>query len=97
MFNPSAFTLFLATLGLAPAGIKPDPPFMRDSATPLQANLATSFASSNNSVSASGLTPCIVTPYVSIPPGAPKFAPFDRKAATVYRYRQQQSVNLGSW
>ncbi len=32
------------------------------------------------------------------PPLAPQtFSPFDQAKATVYRYRQQQSVNLGSW
>ncbi|KAI0692384.1 glycoside hydrolase [Cytidiella melzeri] len=41
--------------------------------------------------------PCAWRPYNPPPLGPQYFAPFDRDKATVYRYRQQQSVNLGSW
>ena len=42
-------------------------------------------------------TACSVQPYFSQDDGIPSFAPFDPAKATVFRYRQQQSVNLGSW
>ena len=38
-----------------------------------------------------------VPPYDAPPLGDQAFPPFDPAKATVYRYRQQQSVNLGSW
>lgn len=38
-----------------------------------------------------------VPPYDAPPPEDQAFPPFDPAKATVYRYRQQQSVNLGSW
>ncbi|KAH9901105.1 glycoside hydrolase [Cubamyces lactineus] len=54
-----------------------------------------SFTAASQSSTASAS--CTVYPY-----GAPDldeqvFPPFDQAKATVYRYRQQQSVNLGSW
>ncbi|KAF5344234.1 hypothetical protein D9756_001981 [Leucocoprinus leucothites] len=39
---------------------------------------------------------CIVDPY-NAPVQAPAFLPFDQTEANVFRYRQQQGVNLGSW
>ncbi|KAI0372834.1 glycoside hydrolase [Pilatotrama ljubarskyi] len=40
---------------------------------------------------------CTVQPYDAPDLGAPSFPPYDSAKANVYRYRQQQSVNLGSW
>lgn len=40
---------------------------------------------------------CIVQPYDPPPILSQTFPPFDQAKATIYRYRQQQSVNLGSW
>jgi|SRR5882762_2136199 len=40
---------------------------------------------------------CQVDPYNPPSIGDQTFAPFDQTQATVFRYRQQQSVNLGSW
>ncbi|KAI0673044.1 glycoside hydrolase [Trametes maxima] len=40
---------------------------------------------------------CNPQPYEPPDLGDPTFPPFDQAKATVYRYRQQQSVNLGSW
>lgn len=40
---------------------------------------------------------CNVEPYDALPLGDQTFPPFDQTKANVYRYRQQQSVNLGSW
>jgi hypothetical protein len=45
---------------------------------------------------ASASDPCHVDPY-SVPVDDLTFAPFDSIQANIYRYRQQQSVNLGSW
>ncbi|KXN92012.1 Glucan 1,3-beta-glucosidase 3 [Leucoagaricus sp. SymC.cos] len=39
---------------------------------------------------------CHVDPY-NVPVQAPSFPPFDQTEANVFRYRQQQGVNLGSW
>lgn len=41
--------------------------------------------------------PCAWEPYDLPPLGPQSFLPFDKDKANVYRYRQQQSVNLGSW
>ncbi|TDL27386.1 glycoside hydrolase [Rickenella mellea] len=40
---------------------------------------------------------CEVDPYDPPPVVAQSFPPFDQAKANIYRYRQQQSVNLGSW
>ena len=39
---------------------------------------------------------CYVEPY-NAPPIDQDFPPFDPSLASIYRYRQQQGVNLGSW
>jgi hypothetical protein len=40
---------------------------------------------------------CIPEPYSAPPITDQEFPPFDSAKATIFRYRQQQSVNLGSW
>lgn len=40
---------------------------------------------------------CSVDPYTSPFPLDEASPPFDQAMANIYRYRQQQSVNLGSW
>lgn len=40
---------------------------------------------------------CVVKPYEHLHIPTQQFAPYDPTAALVYRYRQQVSVNLGSW
>lgn len=40
---------------------------------------------------------CYVEPYDPPPVLSQTFPPFDQAKANVFRYRQQQSVNLGSW
>lgn len=40
---------------------------------------------------------CNVEPYTAPPLTYQTFSEFDEGMANVYRYRQQQSVNLGSW
>lgn len=42
-------------------------------------------------------TQCAVAPYDPPPLASESFWPFDSITATAYRYRRQQSVNLGSW
>lgn len=42
-------------------------------------------------------TSCYVAPYDVPTIGDQVFSPFDETRANVFRYRQQQSVNLGSW
>ncbi|EIW60057.1 glycoside hydrolase [Trametes versicolor FP-101664 SS1] len=42
-------------------------------------------------------TACDAPDYDARDWGEQRFAPFDQAKANVYRYRQQQSVNLGSW
>lgn len=42
-------------------------------------------------------TPCQFNPYNAPVVEYQTFKPFDRTKANVFRYRQQQSVNLGSW
>ncbi|OCF42240.1 hypothetical protein I317_03975 [Kwoniella heveanensis CBS 569] len=48
-------------------------------------------------VSSSSADSCAVTPYSPAPVTLEPFAPYDASKALIYRYRQQQSVNLGSW
>ncbi|KAL5533128.1 EXG3_2 [Sanghuangporus sanghuang] len=40
---------------------------------------------------------CLVQPYDPPPVLSQTFPPFDQAKATIFRYRQQQAVNLGSW
>ena len=40
---------------------------------------------------------CYVEPYNAPQITQQNFPPFDSESAYIYRYRQQQSVNLGSW
>ena len=40
---------------------------------------------------------CVPEPYSAPPITDQEFPPFDSAKATIFRYRQQQSVNLGSW
>ena len=40
---------------------------------------------------------CSVQPYEGPDLSTLAFAPLEQSKATVFRYRQQQSVNLGSW
>jgi hypothetical protein len=40
---------------------------------------------------------CIIPPYNVSVPSTNNFDPFDPVQATIYRYREQKSVNLGAW
>ena len=69
-------------------------------------NISSSIASHNNSHTLSSHSAasiqrreytCSDAQYNSPDVGYQKFSPYDQTKATVFRYRQQQSVNLGSW
>ncbi|KAI0319374.1 glycoside hydrolase superfamily [Amylostereum chailletii] len=60
---------------------------------PGQANTASQTAWSDDA----GAESCPVEPYSTPNTFVQAFPPFDQRASTVYRYRQQQAVNLGSW
>ena len=84
MFNFANFTTLLASLSLAPAFERPD--FVAAGPRDAQHFIQTA---SNDA--------CTVESYPCIPVAHPVFEPFDTKIADIYRYRKQQSVNLGSW
>ena len=48
-------------------------------------------------LAAEGGDPCHVQPYDPPPVLSQTFPAFDSSRANIFRYRQQQSVNLGSW
>lgn len=84
MFSAANFTTLLASLSLAPALERP------------AANVAGPL-STQSFLQTSSSDACAVDSYTPPPPVCPEFAPFDNKIASIYRYRKQQSVNLGSW
>lgn len=84
MFSVANFTTLLASLSLAPALERPD-------------SGVTGSPSPQSFIQTGSINACSVDPYPSISPAPPEFAPFDSKLASIYRYRQQQAVNLGSW
>ena len=61
-------------------------------------NVASSVNSSSTQATYSVTDPrCVVDPYEVPPPTQFTFPPYRKADADVYRYRQQQSVNLGGW
>ena len=69
-----------------------------DNSTVTDSSMSNATVSAADTSDASSTPSCAVTPYD--PPTnllLEPFAPYDAKQALVYRYRQQQSVNLGSW
>ncbi|KAI0341792.1 glycoside hydrolase [Trametopsis cervina] len=107
------FTALLHALSLTQGFIKPAPLLgslpvdskaLAGILSPI--NLATNNANAASGVSRplprdilqdEGQDPCAYPPYPSTPLALQPFPPFDQAKANVYRYRQQQSVNLGSW
>jgi glucan 1,3-beta-glucosidase len=62
------------------------------------ADNSTTFDSASASAADQGGDPCAMSPYSPPQPVyLESFAPYDANQALIYRYRQQQSVNLGSW
>jgi hypothetical protein len=100
VYNPAAFTALLKALQLTQDLSKPVPGPSSSSvnnSTPL-AIVSTSLPAGHallDGRSAQGGS-CYVKPYIT-PSITETLAPFDQDMATVMRYRQQQSVNLGSW
>ncbi|KAH9857066.1 glycoside hydrolase [Lenzites betulinus] len=102
------FTSILHSLGLMQGTFKPTPSTLQRShshsqtkvTSPGSSNLGSNFQSQGTgSLSATANNPaeCSAQPYDALDLGEQLFAPFDQAKANVYRYRQQQSVNLGSW
>lgn len=59
-----------------------------NAATPMKSPQPMNLVASNS---------CYVEPYDPAPILSQTFPPFDQAKANVFRYRQQQSVNMGSW
>ena len=107
--NFATFTALLKALQLTPGFSKPAPgssysfvnhstPLLVEPASTPPAIVSTSLPVGHtllDSRSAQGGS-CYVQPYVASSI-AVVFPPFDRDQATIMRYRQQQSVNMGSW
>ena len=70
-----------------------DEPTMSAFDTPDNSTLSAEDTADNSTTSACSVTP--YTPATSLV--LESFAPYDPQQALIYRYRQQQSVNLGSW
>ena len=97
------FSALLQSLNLTTGSFKPTP------APPLLSALGTgsSFDSfgifGNTSIASSDplgfnvQDNCSPEPYSAPPITDQEFPPFDSAKAAIFRYRQQQSVNLGSW
>ncbi|TFK54965.1 cytoplasm protein [Heliocybe sulcata] len=85
LFSQPTFTSLLQSLGLAQGLFKPFPDEVESPAA---------LASLSSNTVESGA--CQVEPYAAANI-TDSFAPFDPVKSTIYRYRQQQSVNLGSW
>ncbi|KIK91947.1 glycoside hydrolase family 5 protein [Paxillus rubicundulus Ve08.2h10] len=96
------FTSLLQALGLVQGSYKPAPNLpLTGNGTIAYIPFHDLFGTSNNTDatfdgSASGGN-CTVVPYDAPPITDQDFAPFESTIATIYRYRRQQSVNLGSW
>jgi hypothetical protein len=90
----SDFTTIMTSLLLAPALTKPTPP----AGLSMPAGLSTN-PQAHLPIEQSDSKPanCAVDPYFPPPISDQQFPPFDQDLAVVYRYRQQQGVNLGSW
>lgn len=110
VLTAAGFTSLLHSLGLMQGTFKPTPASFSygqshaqnkvASTSPAASNLGSNFQSpptGNISATESHSVVCNVQPYDAPELGEQAFAPFDQAKANVYRYRQQQSVNLGSW
>ncbi|KAF9453631.1 glycoside hydrolase family 5 protein [Macrolepiota fuliginosa MF-IS2] len=89
MYNLSAV---LAVLQLSQSLVNPSPGALNDADSPYKA-VGQSVVKAALKGHAEG---CHVEPY-NVLVENPAFPPFDQTKANVYRYRQQQGVNLGSW
>ena len=99
--SAGTFTTLLQTLRLTQGVYKPGQPGPLTHSRTLAGNLSSPYSpytpvdnSEGQDASASSCSP---VPYDPPSQGEVAFPPFDEAKAVVYRYRQQQSVNLGSW
>ncbi|THG97588.1 hypothetical protein EW026_g4424 [Hermanssonia centrifuga] len=92
-------TALLQSLGLTQGLFKPIPGLSAQGqvASGNPHSLAVPIRVSSGDSAQTDNDPCYREPYYPAPLGEQTFPPFDQAKANVYRYRQQQSVNLGSW
>jgi hypothetical protein len=97
--------------GVIPSALKQTPGTISGLGLPIALYDLEDFHSSSPSVSKSETTAgptnfavqsasdpaCTVLPYKVVDQQPDTFKQYDKMRATIYRYRQQQSVNLGSW
>lgn len=104
------FTALIKSLGLVPGLFKPSHGLSTDAISNNYSAYANLNAELHKPISATGpyadvndpyrydtTASCDPEPYYPAPVTDQEFPPFDSAKATIYRYRQQQSVNLGSW
>jgi glucan 1,3-beta-glucosidase len=104
VYSSAAFTALLKTLQLTQGLFKPVPgATVNNSTLDEPASTPIAIVSASLPVGHTLLdgrspqdSPCYVEPYTT-PLTTETVAPFDQDMATIMRYRQQQSVNLGSW
>lgn len=89
MYN---LTAVLAALRLSQSLVNPSPGAMNE----IKSDFRFLEHSAVKGASKGHIQNCAVDPY-DVPVQAPAFPPFDQTEANVFRYRQQQGVNLGSW
>ncbi|KAG5728300.1 putative dolichyl-phosphate-mannose--glycolipid alpha-mannosyltransferase [Termitomyces sp. T112] len=106
VFNVASFSALLHALGLTQGSYKPAPTFSVSNSSQFASYHTVNsppgaqvFFESSKKVSPSPEShdECYVEPYHAPPIEEQDFLPFDNEKATMYRYRKQQSVNLGSW
>lgn len=105
--SPVAFTVLLKALQFTQGHFKPVPGMSSANKIPpvLNGPVPTPLVSVSTSLPVGHTLldsrsaqddPCYVEPYTTLLT-TETLASFDQDLATVFRYRQQQSVNLGSW
>jgi glucan 1,3-beta-glucosidase len=88
---PGANGTAVAAPGANATAVQPGSAFINQAVVALQE------ASKTHGKSAKPSGSCDVQPYDAPPISDQTFPPFDQTTANVFRYRQQQSVNMGSW
>lgn len=94
--GPQDFSKTLAGSSFSASPQAPGDPY-QDTAYAGYSGFPTTTTEAGTTASAQENDACAWQPYVPPPLGYQAFPPFDQTRANVYRYRQQQSVNLGSW
>ena len=97
------FTALLQSLSLTSGLFKPTPAppllsaFGNNSSFDPFGILGNASVASSDPLDLNAQASCSPEPYSAPPITDKEFPPFDSAKATIFRYRQQQSVNLGSW